>query len=96
MRFFSNKRLIFILVGLVWIQFSLLPLFSIGGIKPDFFFIFLAFYAFQIHWKPVVGLAFLIGLVRDLITNSFFGLETASIVGGGILLQFFAIRFHGQ
>ncbi len=96
MRFFRNKRLILVLAGLVWIHLSLLPLFSVWGIKPDFFFIFLAFYAFRVNWKPVVGLAFFIGLIRDLLTNSFFGLETASMVGGTILLQFFAMRFDRE
>lgn len=58
MRFFANKRLIFILFVLIWFQLSLLSLFSIGQIKPDFFFIFLVFYALRINWKRVIELAF--------------------------------------
>ena len=94
MRFFPSKRLIFVLIGLIWFQLSFLPLFSVGQIKPDFFFMFIVYYAFRIDWKRVVSLAFLVGLLEDLMTNSFFGLETASYVGGAILLRFIAIRFE--
>ena len=93
MRLFSNKRLILVLLGLIWFELSFLPLFSIEQMKPDLFFIFLVFYAFQINWKRVVTLAFLIGFIQDLVTNWFFGLQTASYVAGAVLLQFFAIRF---
>ena len=94
MRFIANRRLILVLAGLAWLELSLLPFFSIRQIKPDFFLIFLAFYAFRVHWKHILTLAFLVGLIQDLLTNSFFGLETASYVGGAILLQFLAIRFN--
>jgi len=92
MRFLASKRLILILLGLAWLKSFFLPLCSIGGIKPDFFLIFLAFFAFQVSWKGIVRLAFVVGLIQDLMTNSFFGLETASYVGGTILLRFLAIQ----
>lgn len=93
MRFAPDQRLIFILLAMVWFELSWLPLFSIGQITPDFFFIFIAFYAFRINWNRVLTLAFFVGFIRDLLTNSFFGLETASCVGGALLLRFFVIRF---
>ncbi len=93
MRVVSDQRLVFLLLGIVWLELSLLPLISINQIKPDFFFIFIVFYAFRISWNRVITLAFFVGLVRDLLTNSFFGLETASCVGGAMLVRFFAIRF---
>ncbi len=93
MRTASDQRLIFLLLGIVWLELSVLPLISINQIKPDFLFIFIVFYAFRINWNRVVTLAFFVGLIRDLLTNSFFGLETAACVGGAILVRFFAIRF---
>ena len=93
MRIVSDQRLVLILFGIVWLELSLLPLVTIGQIKPDLFLIFIAFYAFRINWRRVVTLAFFVGLIQDLLTNSFFGLETASYVGGAILLRFFALRF---
>ena len=93
MRFFSNKRLILTWVSLIWLKLSVIPLMSFKQIKPELFFILLAFYAFRIHWKFVVPLAFFVGFLQDLITNSFFGLETASYVAGATALRFFAMRF---
>lgn len=92
MHFFPGKRLSLILLGLLWLEFSLLPILTVGQIKPDFFLIFLVFYAFRINWKRIVTLAFFVGLIQDLTTNSFFGLETASCVGASVLLRFVAIR----
>lgn len=96
MHLFANKRLIFVLILLFWIEVSILPFCSIRGVKPDLIFIFIAFYAFQINWKRLVPLAFVLGMIRDLLTNSFFGLETASFIGGALLLQFFADQFYRE
>ncbi len=93
MRIVSDQRLVFVLLAIVWLELSLIPLFSIGQIKPDLFLIFIAFYAFRINWRRVVTLAFFVGLIQDLLTNSFFGLETVSFIGGALLLRFFALRF---
>ena len=96
MRLFLSKRLMVILFLLIWLEFSVLPFISLREIKPDFFFIFLAFYAFRIDQRSVIPLAFFLGLVKDLITNSFFGLETASYVCGAVLLSFLAVRFDRE
>lgn len=96
MRFFPDRRLIAILLGLVWLELSVLPFFSVWGVKPDFFFVFLVFYAFRINWKRVIGLAFMLGLAKDLLTHSFFGLEAASLTAGAVLLQFLAVRFDRE
>ena len=58
MRFLANRRLILILFGLIWLKLTVSPALSIRSVRPDLFFIFLVFYAFRIHWKPIVPLAF--------------------------------------
>ena len=93
MSFFSNRRLILILVCLIWIEFSLAHYFSLGEAKPNFPFLFLVFYAFRVQWKRLVTLAFGLGLALDLLTNVHFGLQTASLVVGAVILKFFAVRF---
>ena len=93
MRFIPNKRLILVLAVLFWAELSLLPFFLIRGIKPDLPFVVLAFYAFRVNWKRVVTFAFWVGLIQDLLVNSFFGLHAASYVLGSLALQFFALRF---
>ena len=91
---FANKRLILVLLLLFWIEISILPFCSIRNIRPDLIFIFIAFYTFHVDWKRLIPLAFVLGIIRDLMTNSFFGLETASFIGGALLLQFFADQFY--
>lgn len=93
MRFLANRRLILILFGLIWLKLTLSPVLSVHSVRPDLFFIFLVFYAFRIHWKPIVPLAFLMGLIQDLVTNSFFGMSIAAYVGAAALLRLFVIRF---
>ena len=92
MRLIPNKRLILVLTVLFWAELSLLPLFTIKYIKPDLPSVLLAFYAFKVNWKRLISFAFIIGLIQDFLTNSFFGLHTASYVMGSLALQFFALR----
>ena len=84
------------MAGIAGLQFLITPFFSFQGIGPDLFVIFLVFYTFHVDWRHISPLAFFVGLVQDLITNSFFGLETASYVLGALVLQFFAIRFDRE
>lgn len=93
MRFSPNKKLILVLAVLFWTELSLLPFFSIHQAKPDLSFVVLTFYAFRINWRQVVTFAFIVGLIQDLLTNTFFGLHAASYVAGSLALQFFALRF---
>ena len=96
MHLFFNKRLILISLCLVWAELSLLSYLTIQNVKPDFFFIFLVFYAFRVDYRSVVTLALCFGLVKDVFANSFFGLETSSYVGGSILLRFLAAKFDRE
>lgn len=93
MRSIPAERLIPALLILAWLELTIFPFFFIWEIKPDFFFLFLAFYAFRINRREILPLAFLLGFIKDLMTNSFFGLETASYAVGAVLLQFLAVRF---
>lgn len=94
--FFLNKRLALALAILGWLEFSIVPLISIRGVRPDFFFVFLVFYAFQIDTRSVIPLAFLLGLAKDFASNAFFGLETASLAGAAVLLRLLAVRFDRE
>ena len=91
-----RRRIFIAILILIWFQFALLPYISIRNVKPDLFFIFLAFYAFQIDRKTLPMLGFILGLIRDLCSNTFFGLETASVLGGSVVLYFLAARFDRE
>ena len=96
MRFFLSKRYLGVIAGFLWTELSLLPIVTIGSIRPDFFLVFLVFYAFRIDYRSVVELAFFLGLLRDLFTTTSFGLETASFVLGGVFLRSIAIQFDRE
>ncbi len=96
MRTVPLERLIPAILILIWLELTLLPFFFIWEVKPDLFFLFLTFYAFRINRKEMISLAFLLGFIKDLLSNSFFGLETASFVGGAFGLQFLAVRFDRE
>jgi len=95
-RFQANRRLILVLAGLIWLELSCVPYISIRMIRPDLFFIFLVFYAFRVSWKNVIAIAFLLGFLRDLLSNTFFGLETASYTVAALGLRFLAIRLDRE
>ena len=96
MHFFTSKRLIFILLALIWLELSALPFIAIRTVKPDLFFIFLVFYAFGVNYRFIVPLALSFGLIKGLFSNSFFGLEATSIVCAAVLLQFLAARLDRE
>lgn len=87
-------RLIFVLFVFLFLTLAFVPFISIDGVGPDLFFIFLVFYAFHISWKTVPIPAFLIGLAKDILTNSYFGLETFSLVTASILLGLAASKIE--
>ncbi len=96
MRFFASKRVILILLGLVWVELTILPAVAIYGIKPNLFFVFLVFYAFHVNYRSLVVLALLFGLVKDVYTNTLFGMETASYVISAALLEFVVLRLERE
>jgi rod shape-determining protein MreD len=91
--FLTNRKLIFVFVGLLWAELFLCRIFLVRTIKPDLFFVFIAFYAFHVERKNVVTLAFVLGLAKDLCTNTFFGLEALSYSVAAVLFELVAVRF---
>jgi rod shape-determining protein MreD len=96
MHFLADRKLIAILLVLAWMELSLIPALSIRMVKPDLFFVFLVFYAFRVNWHRVTVLALMLGLLKDLFSNSFFGLETASFTVAAVLLEFLAVQFDRE
>jgi len=95
-RFLHDRKLMMMLAVLIWFELSIASYFSVYSIRPDFFLIFLVFYAFRINWKPIVPIAFVLGVSKDIFSNSFFGVETASLALGAVFLEFLAVRFDRE
>lgn len=93
MNIFLIDKFIFLCCGLFWLELSFLPMITDSQARPDLFAVFLTFYAFQINRKHLALWGFLLGFLKDVFGNSFFGLETASYVSGAVLLQFISDQF---
>ena len=91
-----NQKLLFLSLLMVWFQISLAPLFTIWGVAPDFIFLFFAFFTFFLNRNRVYWWAFGVGLMRDLLSNTFFGLETISLVCGTLVLIQICKRFDSK
>ena len=96
MRLFPNKRVGFIFIILFWCEISISSWLKIQQSRPDFFLLFLVFYAFRIEWRNLIALGLLLGLTRDFFSNSYFGLETASFVASAVILQWVVPRLDRE
>lgn len=88
----SGKMMVWLLAT-VWFQMSFVPFLTFRDTAPDTTFLLLAFFSFFIDFHGVFIYAFLVGILRDLLSNSFFGLETTSLVIGSFVLSQIAMRF---
>lgn len=88
-----NGKMVLWLALTVWFQMSFAPFLTWHGIRPDVTLLLLAFFAFFIDYHQLLLYAFLVGVLRDMLTNAFFGLETASLVVGALVLGQIAMRF---
>ncbi len=91
----SFRRKTLLISGLViWLQMAFVPAISIEGVSPDLILLLIAFYAFAIDYREVVWMGFFLGLCRDFLSHSFFGLETVSLVCSSLLLQYAVMEFN--
>lgn len=91
---FMRKRMLAVSVLIIWIQLAFVPFIAIKGMMPDLMFLLVAFYAFAIDHRDALWVAFFLGLCRDFLTHTFFGIETASFVCGALLLQYAVAQFN--
>lgn len=89
-----RKRTVLVSALIIWIQIAFVPFVAVKGAVPDLMFLLIAFYAFSVDYRDVLWVSFFLGLCRDFLTNSFFGLETASFVIGALLLQYAVAQFN--
>lgn len=84
------KRKIVLLFFLVFFLslYVVTPVVNVRGIGPDLWVLLLLFYAFRIDWKRSPLFAFSIGLLKDLLSAHFFGLETFALGASAILLSY--------
>lgn len=89
-----RRRTLLVSGFVIWLQMAFVPAISVKGAAPDLMLLLIAFYAFAIDYRDVVWVGFFLGLCRDFLSHSFFGLETASFVSSALLLQYAVMEFN--
>lgn len=96
LRFFLkpfNWRTWLVLFAIFLLQLTVVPLFSFWEIGPDLLLLFVAFWGLILDRNSAIFCAFLTGLLKDFLTNGYFGLETTSFVIAALILIEITIRF---
>ena len=80
----------------LWTQMALAPILSIRDIAPDFVYLIFVFFVFFLSREQVIWWSIGIGLVRDLLSNTFFGIETIALVGSVLFLGQIVLHFDRE
>ena len=96
MTFQNPWKLVLWFVIILWLQMSVVPIITFFDLAPDLPLLLVAFVAFLVEPRKLVPCAFLMGLLKDLLSNSFFGLETASFALSSLALQQIINHFDRQ
>ncbi len=73
-----------------------MPLIAIRGIRPDLFFILIAFYSFFIYPNRTVHFAVFLGLIRELFSGTLLGFEVLAYGVSAFLLWFLVSKMERE
>ena len=93
---FSSWKMLIIALAVLWLQMAVMPALGWKGVTADLSLLFVALFAFLVDYHRVFWSAFLMGCLKDLLSDSFFGLETSSLVFGAIILSQITHRFDRE
>ena len=91
---YYGPQLIFLIVLFLLLELTVMPFCAVKGVRPDLFFILIAFYSFFIYPNRTPHFALLLGLVRELFSGTLFGLETLSYGISGFMLWFLVSKME--
>lgn len=83
-----SKRIIVLTLLFLLLDVVLIPHFGLRNYSPSFLLVLVVFYAFYVDWENVPYFAFLVGLLREVFSNSAFGLQIISFLIGAFVLRF--------
>ena len=69
---------------------------QVFSFRPDLFLILIIFWAFVINQRTVPQVSLVMGLVRDLLSSSFFGVETLTYFAVGCLVSLLSLKIDRQ
>lgn len=93
---YYGPQLVFLIFLFLLLELTVIPLAAIGGVKPDLFFILIAFYSFLIYPNRTPHFAVLLGLIRELFSGTLLGLETLAYGISGFMLWFLVLKMERE
>jgi len=91
-----GPQLIFLIFFFLLLELTVVPYLTLFGVRPDLFFILIAFYSFLIHPNRTPHFAVFLGLIRELFSGTLLGLETLSYGISGIMLWFLVMKMERE
>ncbi len=84
----SSRKLIILVLVVFFLSLYAIPFFKIREIQPDLWILLVLFYAFRVDYKRAPLFSLGIGLLKDILSTRFFGLEIFSLGMVTILLSY--------
>lgn len=88
MRRFISARLLTLVAGLLFLQYSFSPFTLFWGGRPDLLYLVVLDYAFFWSWELAPFFALMVGFLRDFVGGHLFGIETACLMATALVLSF--------
>jgi len=85
-----SARVLSYLFLLLIVDFCLVSVIRIGEARPIFLYMMIPYTALQWHRQSTLGVALTVGLLRDSVNTSLFGLETVSLLMAAALFDLVA------
>jgi len=85
-RVFSNKVIVYLLVLLV-VDLSIAPALRIHLVQPVFLYLLIIYAGFNWGWGRTLHIATLSGMLRDMTSSCFLGMELVTLSGLALILE---------
>lgn len=82
-----SARVILYLVLLLALDLGVAPVLRVFDCRPVFLYLMIPYAALEWGWERTISIALVIGVLRDLVSSSAFGLETCSLVIAATVLD---------
>lgn len=89
-RVFSFK-VIGYLIFLYVLDATLMPALKIGIFQPSLLYLMILYAAFKWHWRTIIPVSILIGIMNDFMSTTYWGIETL-ILGASAYVLFLFVR----
>lgn len=92
-RVFSIKVISYVVLLYV-LDVTVMPFVAVGIFKPSLLYLMILYAAFRWHWKKIIPMGILVGLLRDFMSSTYWGIETGILVLSSYALCLFVQKIE--